>query len=82
MRTADAVSRHSALAMTVSLAIFVVVYVAVFGTGILYMLKLMAIGPQRDTGLIDAGAETLLGRPSRPLSAAPDIDPHPVGGGN
>ena len=82
-RTADAVSHHSALAASVALAIFIVVYFAVFGTGIMYLLKLMAIGPDRNTGLIDAaGGETPLQRPARPLSAAPDIDPHPVGGGN
>ena len=82
MRTADAVAHHSALAMTASLASFVVVYVAVFGTGIVYMLKLMAIGPERHSGLIDAASgEAPQQRPARPLSAAPDINPTPVGGG-
>jgi cytochrome d ubiquinol oxidase subunit I len=82
-RTADAVSHHSALAASVALAIFIVVYFAVFGTGIMYLLKLMAIGPERHTSLIEAaGGETPLQRPARPLSAAPDIDPHTVGGGN
>jgi cytochrome bd ubiquinol oxidase subunit I len=76
MRTADAVSNHSALALSTTLVIFIVMYCAVFGTGISYMLKLVAKGPteskdterQRDTG------QSL--RPARPLSAAPDyIDP-------
>jgi cytochrome d ubiquinol oxidase subunit I len=76
MRTANAVSNHSALALSTTLVIFIVVYCAVFGTGISYMLKLVAKGPteskeaerQRDTG------QSL--RPARPLSAAPDyIDP-------
>src|SRR5207302_4105341 len=45
MRTKDAVSNHSALALTTTLAIFVVMYFAVFGTGISYMIKLIARGP-------------------------------------
>lgn len=45
MRTQDAVSNHSALALSTTLIVFVVMYVAVFGTGIRYMLKLVAKGP-------------------------------------
>jgi cytochrome d ubiquinol oxidase subunit I len=73
MRTRDAVSDHSALALTTTLAVIVVMYFAVFGTGISYMLKLVAKGPESD------GHETAPaphGRPARPLSAAPDnVDP-------
>ncbi len=78
MRTADAVAHHSALSMTVSLAIFVAVYVAVFGTGVLYMMKLVAAGPERHADVAHGGAP--LGRPARPLPAAPDLAPSPVGG--
>ncbi|PJN92733.1 cytochrome ubiquinol oxidase subunit I, partial [Amaricoccus sp. HAR-UPW-R2A-40] len=45
MRTADAVSGHSALTMSVTLGAFVVMYFAVFGVGVSYMLKLVARGP-------------------------------------
>jgi cytochrome d ubiquinol oxidase subunit I len=77
MRTEDAVSHHSALALSVTLAVFVVVYLTVFGLGISYMLKLVGKGP-----VIGQPLEPTLGgktmRPARPLSAAPDdIDPIP-----
>lgn len=75
MRTADAVSHHSALTLSVSLLIFVVVYCAVFGTGIAYLLKLIAQGPVR----APADLDDPLQRPSRPLSAAPNIDPLSAG---
>src|SRR5260221_157357 len=77
MRTRDAVSNHSALALTTSLVMFLVMYFAVFGTGISYMLKLVAKGPE--TGGREAApgdAEAPNRRPARPLSAAPDaVDP-------
>jgi cytochrome d ubiquinol oxidase subunit I len=74
MRTNDAVSNHSALALTTTLAVFIVMYFAVFGTGISYMIKLIARGPEE---LGPNGAQTeaegaLRRRPARPLSAAPD----------
>jgi cytochrome d ubiquinol oxidase subunit I len=78
MRTADAVSHHSALAMSASLLIFVVVYFAVFGTGITYLLKVVARGPERGgdtTGGIAGPRQSA----ARPLSAAPDIDPLSAG---
>jgi cytochrome d ubiquinol oxidase subunit I len=82
MRTAQAVSVHSALSLGVSLGLFVAVYVAVFGTGISYMLKLVAKGPDRGQGTITpADSIQPQMRPARPLSAAPDIDPHAAGGG-
>ena len=67
MRTKDAVTPHSALELSAVLALFVVVYCAVFGTGIGYMLRLVARAPE---GLGDdaGGAHR---RPARPLSAAP-----------
>ncbi len=73
MRTSDAVSIHSPLELSVSLAIFVVMYCAVFGTGISYMLKLVARGPEQSSSQAAAGLHR---RPARPLSAAPDaVDP-------
>jgi cytochrome d ubiquinol oxidase subunit I len=71
MRTSEAVSHHSARAMSVSLGLFVVVYCAVFGTGITYLLKLVAIGPVRGGGSAAADVETPSQRPARPLSAVP-----------
>ncbi|ACM31256.1 cytochrome ubiquinol oxidase subunit I [Rhizobium rhizogenes] len=77
MRTKDAVSNHSALTLSTTLVVFIVMYVAVFGTGISYMLKLVAKGPQphHDDGHgPDEDGQSR--RPARPLSAAPDdIDP-------
>jgi len=45
LRTADAVSSVGAQQVGVSLLVLVVVYAIVFGTGIFYMLRLMARGP-------------------------------------
>jgi cytochrome bd ubiquinol oxidase subunit I len=79
MRTRDAVSNHSALAVGATLVVFVGMYFAVFGTGVVYMLKLIGKGPEdRDP---DDSGNALDGtppnrRPARPLSAAPDnVDP-------
>jgi len=76
MRTKDAVSNHPALALTTTLIVFVVMYLAVFGTGVSYMLKLAARGPA-ELGPSNGGHGGLEGtplnqRPSRPLSAASD----------
>jgi cytochrome d ubiquinol oxidase subunit I len=79
MRTADAVSHHSALALSVSLLIFVVVYCAVFGTGISYLLKVVAKEPGRSPPTSEPDHPNL--RPARPLSAAPGLDPSPIGPG-
>ena len=76
MRTKDAVSNHSALALSGTLILFVVMYCAIFGTGISYIIKLVAKGPQDIAGgghQADPGQSL---RPARPLSAATDdIDP-------
>ncbi|AYG62196.1 cytochrome ubiquinol oxidase subunit I [Rhizobium jaguaris] len=68
MRTKDAVSNHSALALSTTLIVFIVMYFAVFGTGVSYMLKLVAKGPQPfdDLPPHDKGQSR---RPARPLSA-------------
>jgi cytochrome d ubiquinol oxidase subunit I len=74
MRTKDAVSNHSAVTLSATLLIFGVVYVAVFGSGVVYMLKLVARGPDVDHAPDDD--ESPRRRPARPLSAASDaIDP-------
>jgi cytochrome bd ubiquinol oxidase subunit I len=79
MRTRDAVSNHSAVALATTLVVFVAMYFTVFGTGILYMLKLITKGPE-DHDPDEPGGRPdgtpLNQRPSRPLSAAPDnVDP-------
>ncbi|PRD41061.1 cytochrome ubiquinol oxidase subunit I [Phyllobacterium phragmitis] len=75
MRTKDAVSDHSALAMSTTLGLFIVMYFVVFGTGVSYMLKLVAKGPDK---FEDAREHGQTERAARPLSAVPDnIDPAP-----
>jgi cytochrome bd ubiquinol oxidase subunit I len=54
MRTKDAASALSSQQVGTSLLIFVVVYFLVFGTGIYYMLKLMAKGPDPADDASDA----------------------------
>jgi cytochrome d ubiquinol oxidase subunit I len=74
------VSNHSVLALSMTLIIFIVMYCAVFGTGISYMLKLVAKGPQEGSEGEHVRREGQVLRPARPLSAAPD-NVHPTGRG-
>jgi len=69
MRTKDAVSIHSLAAVGGTLGLFVVMYFAVFGTGVAYMIKLVARGPEPGDAAAPASA-----RPARPMSAAPHLD--------
>ena len=79
MRTADAVSAHSAVQVGFTLALFVLVYFVVFGAGTVYILRIIAGGPR-----LDEGAELSLGGPGqrhqqmRPMSAAPDAGDGPI----
>jgi cytochrome bd ubiquinol oxidase subunit I len=75
MRTADAVSNHSVLELSISLVLFVLLYFAVFGTGIGYMLKLVARGPDAE----DHEGAGAFERAARPLSGVPDIETLPGG---
>jgi cytochrome d ubiquinol oxidase subunit I len=70
MRTKDAVSNHSALELSITLIVFIVMYLAVFGTGIRYILMLVAKGPQPYGQQPEPEGQS--GRPARPLSAVPD----------
>ena len=75
MRTRDAVSHHGVVDMSLMLALFVVVYVAVFGAGIHYLLRLMRIDPAPDAAHLPAdGGPGQAHTPMRPMSAA-DADP-------
>jgi cytochrome d ubiquinol oxidase subunit I len=80
MRTRDAVSNHSALALSTTLGVFIVMYFFIFGAGVSYMLKLIAKGPESGGHEETPGnREPQNRRPARPLSAAPD-DVDPIGG--
>lgn len=70
MRTADAVSNHSAMTLSVTLIVLLLVYAAVFGTGIGYMLKLVRRGPDPHENPPDGEAPDQ--RAARPLSAVQD----------
>lgn len=81
MRTKDAVSNHSVLAMSVTLAVFIVVYVIVFGIGISYMLKLVGKGPEDTEPEPVEDDRHGARRPARPLSAVTDsLDAVPAAG--
>lgn len=64
LRTADALSPVPAWQVAVTLALFVVVYTAVFSTGVYYINRLIAKGPQP----VQVAAPT--GTANRPFSAA------------
>ena len=71
MRTADGVSGHGVAQMSLSLALFVVVYFAVFGVGLGYVLRLVRKGPVTDEGReIERGGPGRPRTPARPISAA------------
>ena len=75
-RTADAVSPHDPLAVSVTLLAFVAVYLFVFGAGVAYVLRLVQKGPVEGEGR--SGIEGGPGeerQPGRPISAAAESVP-------
>jgi len=75
LRTADAASPLSSQQVGTSLLIFVIVYFLVFGTGIYYMLKLMAKGPDVGDPAADlqgAAGEAIASFERRPMARATD----------
>jgi cytochrome d ubiquinol oxidase subunit I len=54
MLTADAVSPLAAPAVGASLVAFVLIYFAIFGAGVIYLLKLMTTPPKQGEGDVDA----------------------------
>ena len=70
MRTADAASSHSVGQLTLTLVLFVLVYFALFGTGIGYMMRLIRKGPQPHVDHAPHGGPGQARTPARPLSAA------------
>jgi cytochrome bd ubiquinol oxidase subunit I len=51
LRTADAVTPHATAEVAVTLALFVVIYLAVFGMGTMYVLRLINTGPKTGEAL-------------------------------
>jgi cytochrome bd ubiquinol oxidase subunit I len=75
LRTADAVSAHGALQLSITLLLFVLVYSAVFGMGIVYLLRLIRLGPAAQEGQTQpSGGPGQERQPMRPLSAATEHD--------
>ncbi|TBU76742.1 cytochrome ubiquinol oxidase subunit I [Pseudomonas daroniae] len=70
MRTADGVSMHSAAQLGLTLVLFVVVYFAVFGAGMSYVMRLVRKGPVTGEGDHQGeGGPGTRHTPARPLSA-------------
>ena len=75
MRTADSVSAHGATEVGVTLILFILIYTAVFGTGIGYLLRLVRIGPQTgESHAPDEGGPGQERQPMRPLSVVTGPD--------
>nr|WP_315594550.1 cytochrome ubiquinol oxidase subunit I [uncultured Cupriavidus sp.] len=74
MRTADAATPHTAGQLSITLALFVVSYLFVFGVGIAYMLRLVRKGPRPGEGdAFETDTEPPADhKPARPLSAIDD----------
>lgn len=71
LRTVDAVSPLTVSQVSISLVLFVLVYFALFGAGIAYMLKLVHKGPQaHGAEPAPEGGAGQQRTPARPLSAA------------
>ncbi|WP_101675151.1 cytochrome ubiquinol oxidase subunit I [Alloalcanivorax mobilis] len=70
MRTEDAVSPHGSGTLALSLALFVVIYLFVFGAGFAYMMRLVRKGPRPQEGTGSAtGGPGQQRHAMRPLSA-------------
>jgi cytochrome d ubiquinol oxidase subunit I len=74
MRTANAATPHTATQLSITLALFIVSYLFVFGVGIAYMLRLVRKGPKPYEGdVFESDAESPADhKPARPLSAIGD----------
>ncbi|QDX30397.1 cytochrome ubiquinol oxidase subunit I [Dickeya poaceiphila] len=69
-RTRDAVSAHGDLQMSISLLLFIAVYLSVFGVGYVYLARLIKKGPQPGDGdVVPDGGPGWAQTPARPLSA-------------
>ena len=71
MRTADAVSNHNVSTLAISLTLFIVIYLFVFGAGVGYVLRLLGKGPVTHVGdLSFDGGPGRDKQPMRPMSLA------------
>ncbi|WP_336335224.1 cytochrome ubiquinol oxidase subunit I [Pseudomonas putida] len=70
LRTTDAASNHSAVQMSLTLAVFVVIYFSVFTVGIGYMMRLVRKGPTVHDVHPTPGQPDSLATARRPLSVA------------
>ena len=71
LRTADAVSPHGAVSLGLTLLLFVVAYMFVFGAGTGYVLRMIRKGPQHfELTHAPEGGPGEERTPSRPMSAA------------
>jgi cytochrome d ubiquinol oxidase subunit I len=83
LRTADAVSPHAASAVALTLGLFVVAYIFVFGAGAGYVLRLMRKGPQAFVhNNSPEGGPGEQKTPMRPLSAANVANDDDIGDGD
>jgi cytochrome bd ubiquinol oxidase subunit I len=72
MRTRDAVSPSlTGSDVLISIALYILVYLVVFGAGIFYMARLARAGPPEH---VDLREPNLGERPARPLSGAEGAD--------
>ena len=75
LRTSEAVSAHGATQLGITLILFVLIYIAVFGTGIGYLTRLIRVGPVSNAGQhIKPGGPGQPRQPMRPMSAASESD--------
>jgi cytochrome d ubiquinol oxidase subunit I len=77
LRTAQSVSPLDAPAVASSVAAFVIVYIAVFGAGLFYLLGMMGRPPQRQEPQPPVGVPTRSAR----ITPALAMPQHPSGGG-
>lgn len=70
LRTTEAASNHSAAQMSVTLALFVLIYFSVFTVGIGYMMRLVRKGPKTHEEHVSPDAPGQLATARRPLSVA------------
>lgn len=73
LRTSEAVSAHGVLQLGISLTLFIFIYIAVFGTGIGYVMRLIRVGPTSHAAHQHGGPGQPR-QPMRPLSAASERD--------
>lgn len=79
LRTADAVSAHGVTQLSITLSLFVLVYIAVFGTGVGYLMRLIRVGPVHHAAHPEHGGPGQDRQPMRPMSAASEADGNGTG---